>query len=276
MTVKKIGILGHGYVGQAMERLFAHGFEVAVYDIVKQPDWFQVADADMHVVCVPTPESPDGHADLSAVEAVVRRSHAPLVLIKSTVPPGTTLRLQHGTDQLLGFSPEYIGEGRAYVAPWLFPDPVDARPHSFAIVGSDDPDPFLEVLQQVMATHAQLVGTDSVTAELCKYMENAFLATKVIFCNEWARIAEAYGVSYHQLRRLWTLDSRIGASHTRVFRDSPGYGGKCLPKDMAAITAALRAKGVKSPLLDAVRRTNAQLRGMPDAADIASVVEAAD
>jgi nucleotide sugar dehydrogenase len=261
MPVRKIGIIGHGYVGKAMHRLFASAFDVDVYDIETQPDWRFVEDADMHVVCVPTPEGSSGHADVSAVETTVRRSQAPLVLIKSTIPPGTTSRLQRASgDRVLAFSPEYIGEGKAYVAPWLFPDPIDARTHDFAIVGSVDPDPFLDILSQVMATHARLVATDSTTAELTKYMENAFLAMKVIFCNEFARIAESYGVSYHQLRDLWTLDSRVGKSHTRVFRDSPGYGGRCLPKDMAAICAAMKDKGLDVPLLEEVRRTNARLK----------------
>lgn len=257
----KVGIIGHGYVGRAMERLFGAVYDVVVYDINTQSDYKTVEDADVHVICVPTPQTDNGHADVSVVERMVMMAGLAgikLILIKSTVPPGTTDQLASTYSGDIAFSPEYVGEGKRYSAPWLYPDPQDSRSHGFTIIGSANPEPFLDLMVPVVANHCQLVSTSALAAELTKYMENSFLATKVIFCNEWARIAENYGISYHELRHLWTLDSRIGNSHTAVFNNKRGYGGKCLPKDMAAICAELRDRQLVVPLLEEVRATNAR------------------
>jgi UDP-glucose 6-dehydrogenase len=98
------------------------------------------------------------------------------------------------------------------------------------------------------------------TAELTKYMENAFLALKVTFCNEFYDIAEAQGVDYNELRELWLLDPRIGRSHTFVLPFGRGFGGRCLPKDLNAIIHAARGAGVEAGLLEAVRDVNDAIR----------------
>lgn len=77
--------------------------------------------------------------------------------------------------------------------------------------------------------------TDAKTAELVKYMENSYLATKVTFCNAFYRIAEHYNINYEDVRELVTLDPRIDASHTFVYRDHPYYDSHCLNKDVRAI-----------------------------------------
>lgn len=82
------------------------------------------------------------------------------------------------------------------------------------------------------------MGCTSLEAELIKYMENSFLATKVTFVNEYYDIVTRYGADWHRVREGWLLDGRIGRPHTTVFRDRRGYSGKCLPKDIQAITRA--------------------------------------
>src|SRR5690606_4991275 len=118
----------------------------------------------------------------------------------------------------------------------------------------------LDFFQRVMATTARYVACSAIEAELVKRVENAFLATKVTFANEMARIAAAHGVDWHTLRELWLLDSRVGRSHTAVFKDRPGFGGKCLPKDLSALIAEAGAAGVEASLLKAVRQTNDRIR----------------
>ena len=84
--------------------------------------------------------------------------------------------------------------------------------------------------------------TDAKTAELVKYMENSFLATKLSFCHQFFNIAEQEGVSYEELRELFVLDPRINGSHTFVYRDNPYWDSHCLNKDVRAIANRYDAK----------------------------------
>lgn len=261
MSGRRIAIIGWGYVGRGMERLFCDRFDVSVYDIEHQPDHSQVMGADLAVICVPTPESEDGSADVSAVEQSVALIDAPLIVIKSTVPPGTTDRLAAKYNKAVHFSPEYMGEPRNYVAPWRQPDPTDARSHSWVTVGGPKAHEVLEYFLAVMAVDVRYNATTALKAELAKYMENAYFATKVTFCNEFARICAAHDVPYMDVRELWLCDPRMEADHTAVFRDNPGYGGKCLPKDMAGIISASREAGYYPSFLAAVRDSNLRFRG---------------
>jgi nucleotide sugar dehydrogenase len=256
----KIAIVGHGYVGKGMERLFRNRFELGIVDTVTQPDRGAAKGADLAVVCVPTPQGPDGAADTSAVEEVVRWLDAPLILIKSTVPPGTTDRLAKETGKAVHFSPEYMGEPTWFVPPWKYPDPRAPETHDFVIVGGPKADFVLDFFVKVMAPNTRYMACTAIEAELAKYMENSWFAMKVTFCNEFARIAETFGIEYKKLRELWLLDSRMDPDHTIVFRDAPGFGGKCLPKDLAAIIAASTAAGYEPQLLKAVDATNRVLR----------------
>ena len=87
-------------------------------------------------------------------------------------------------------------------------------------------------------------------------MENAFLAVKVTFCNEFYDIAKACGVDYDQLREIWLMDTRINRSHTFVYDENRGYGGSCSPKDMLAIQSIAEELGSQSDIIDAVVKKN--------------------
>ena len=262
---KKIGIIGYGYVGQAMHRLFGDAFEIGIFDIATHPDKAALDSSDLILICVPTPMAEDGSCDVSAVNAAADTAMGvpgALICIKSAVPPGTTDRLnaEFATDQFC-VSPEYVGEGLRFVAPWKYPDPIDSRSHDFVIVGGPRAHEVLEFFARVMAVDARYVATRAKAAELTKRFENAFLATKVTFCNEAAAICEALGEHWTDVRELWLLDNRIGRSHTAVFAGEPGYGGKCLPKDMSALIDEAGKAGVDAGLLKAVRARNAEIRG---------------
>ncbi len=172
--------------------------------------------------------------------------------IKSTVIPGTVDRLTAVGHREIVFSPEYLGESLGH--PWSEPDSC-----GFVIVGGTGKTVTL-VTNAYRSCAPQLTFhyADARTAELCKYMENCFLATKVSFVNQFYEIAKVFGVSFEELRGLWLLDTRIGESHTRV-EGERGFGGRCLPKDMTAIVASLSDHG-GAPLLEAVLRYNSQLR----------------
>lgn len=273
MNMKTIAILGHGYVGRAVEQFFNGKFTVVLYDPPQgHADKEAVANADMVVICLPTPMSENGQADVSLVEEAFTWVKSPLILLKSTVPPGTTARLakEHALEDRLVFSPEFIGEGGYPVPYWEgMPHPTDMKLHQTFIFGGAKAaaDAVATLHAAVAGPFARYLTTDSTTAELMKYMENAWIGTKVTFCNEFFEIARAFGVSYTELRELWLTDGRVGRSHTVVNPERRGFGGKCIPKDTAAIYTAAKLRGYASGLLAAVLRQNSFHRGeqIPDA-----------
>lgn len=264
--MKKIAIIGHGYVGDAVFKFFENHFEVCVVD-PKYTDFeakkIEANTADFAVVCVPTPMGEDGSVDLQYIDSTFEWLKVPLVLIKSTIPPGTTEKLQEKYGDHIAFSPEYIGEGNYEVPFWKgYPDPKNMKHHDFQIVGGkkETTKKILPYFVRVLGPDARFVQTDSRTAELCKYMENSFIGMKVIFCNEFAKMAEAFGVDYNELRELWLLDGRVGRMYTSVFQDAPGFGGKCLPKDINGIVKATEKVGYTPKLLKTMLAVNDELR----------------
>lgn len=265
MTAKTVGIIGFGVVGKAMKALFEPAFEIKFYDVKTFSFPEQLKNSNLIIISVPTPEAADGSCDISAIESAAQTAidYAPdaLICIKSAIPPGTTdaLNKKYNTDRF-HVSPEYIGEGTRFVAPWKYPDPLNSRSHDFVIVGGPRASEVLDYFAAVMAADARYVIADPIEVELTKRFENAFLATKVTFVNEAAKISEAYGVDWKKVRELWLLDERIGRSHTSVFKDQPGYSGKCLPKDMSALIDESEKVGYNPTLLKAVRETNSIFR----------------
>ena len=255
----KIGIVGYGVVGSAMARFFSRhsGREVAIYDKFL-PSYNRASDkaainrCELVFVCVPTPAA-GMHCDTSAVEECVEWIEPPMC-IRSTIIPGTVDTLVRRTGKSISFSPEYLGE--APIHPWH-----EEGDCGFLIVGGS---PSLCTL--VVSAFSNLPGvqlrwfqTTPRTAELCKYMENCFLATKVAFVNQFFDIAQAFNVDFAELRDLWLADPRIGASHT-VVTPERGFRGRCLPKDLAALIDAMRAYG-GAPILEAIWGYNLRLCG---------------
>lgn len=259
----RIGIVGYGVVGSSMFRFISrnHEHRAYVYDKFISPydtDEHRTAvmTCDLVFLCVPTRSTPGTLAcDLSAVEECVSWITAP-ICIRSTVIPGTVDRLSTMNALPIAFCPEYIGEQPGH--PW-----TDETDPGFLIVGGPISvyelvrDLYLSFPHQPLHIH----HTDAITAELCKYMENCFLATKVAFVNQFFDISTAFGVDFSELRRLWLADPRIGESHTTVTLER-GFGGRCLPKDLAALIAAMKPYG-GAPLLEAVLLCNSCLCERP-------------
>ena len=250
----KVAIVGAGAVGSGIARMFD---DVVLYDEPKHVGTQAgVNAADVAFVCVPTPSAPDGACDTSIVEDVVAWLATPLVILRSTVTVGTTRRLAEAYHKQIVFQPEY--------GPAETPDHPfnDLRKVRWIILGGERPatKAAARVWQTTYSSDITIMQTSYEAAELCKYMENAFLATKVTFCNEFYGIAESVGVDYNELRELWLLDPRVGKSHTFVFPDKRGYGGKCLPKDLSAIASTARASGYKPEFLESVASANERFR----------------
>ncbi|KUN58829.1 hypothetical protein AQJ46_41885 [Streptomyces canus] len=255
----KVGIIGMGHVGASMHTLFARHADLVTYDQKDGDTYPQRAlqACDFAVVCVNTPAGPGGECDVSHVFDAVKRVPAQRVMLKSTVPPGTTAQLAEATGKEICFSPEYVGES-TYFNP-VCDDPLTMP---FVILGGEQAirGYFLDALVPILGPTKAYFQCTAAEAEVIKYMENAFFATKVTFVNEFREIAEAFGADWHTVREGWLLDPRVEPSHTAVFANAPGFGGKCLPKDMTAIIAAARAVGASADLLSQVVRSNERLR----------------
>ena len=253
MTMQ-IAVVGYGVVGKAMKQLFP---DAVIYDVLPgvASSCQAVNACDIAFVCVPTPQSPDGSCDISAVEDVVSWVQCPLIVIRSTIPPGTCKTLSARYGKRIVFQPEYLGETVAH--PF-----ADMRGREFVVLGGegDDTAQVADAYCRVHHSSLRFYFTDSTTAELAKYMENCFFATKVIFCHEFYQLAQALGVDYHQLREAWLADTRVSRDHTFVYPDQPGFSGKCLPKDLSAVIKAGEQAGYDPQLLRAVKQVNAHIR----------------
>jgi nucleotide sugar dehydrogenase len=216
----------------------------------------ELAECEFAVVCVGTPEAPDGTCDLSHVHDAVRELPVERILIRSTVPPGTTDQLVASTGKRICFSPEYVGENQQFEPSW------PGGPHDvpFLILGGEPEIRryFIDRFVQILGPEKTYFQTTALEAELVKYMENAFLATKVTFVNEFFEMCAAMGADWHTVREAWLLDPRIGRSHTAVFEDNRGFSGRCLPKDLKAIVRSAESAGYRPELLLEVLRSNAR------------------
>lgn len=256
--MNNVAIVGVGYVGKAYAKLFPDAY---LYDI-NMGTKEGVNACDLAIISVPTPMSPDGSCDLSIIEDVLSWLNTPLILIKSTVPPGTTKKLKEQTGKRICHSPEYIGEGGYFIPFWKYPHPTESKYHDFMIIGGDpkDREDILQIFYPVLGATKTYYQVDETTSELIKYMENCAIATKVTLCNEFYNIAGAFGVSYDQLREGFVLDKRQGEMFTLVYKDKRGFGGKCLPKDVNGIIHASRKAGYDPKFLQDVVTNNERIK----------------
>lgn len=258
--MKKIAIIGRGYVGNAMYDFFSGRADIVSYDVAKDDIYpkEEIDAADAVLICVSTPMANDGSCDTSNVEDAIAKIDNKHILIKSTVAPGTTENLSKKYGKNICFSPEYIGESTYNNSIYK-----TMRDVPFLIVGGKHSEVryFFELFEDIMGPETNYFECSSLDAELIKYMENSFLATKVTFVNEFYEIAKHFGANWHRVREGWLLDERVGRPFTSVFADKRGFSGKCLPKDISAITSASRQAGYEPEFLQQVIETNNKVRG---------------
>ncbi|MBN1341433.1 MAG: hypothetical protein JXQ73_02070 [Phycisphaerae bacterium] len=247
----RVGVVGAGVVGSTVARLC--GPETVMYDV--KPGFTQDKDAvnacDVAFVCVPTPMGSDKACDTSSVEEVVAWVQTPLIIIRSTITPGTTDRLRAQHNKRIVFQPEYSGETTAHVF-------TNEASMPFIVLGGtpEDRSAAADFYKHYYNAMVRFFFCDAMTAEVAKYMENAFYAVKVTFVNEFFDIAQAHGVDFNILREIWLADTRISRDHTFVFPKARGFSGKCLTKDVNAIVQACLRRGCDTKLLQATLDIN--------------------
>lgn len=257
----KTGVVGLGVVGGALfKALKQKGFEVYGYDKFK-PEYqsLDFLKADILFVCVPTPTE-SGRQDISCLHDVLSKleseNFAGIVVIKSTVLPGTTDELQKIYNRLtLASNPEFVTAA----------SPLKGMIDQPAIlIGTND----IEIAAKLKEFWKKFdVSIPTRTrppkaTELAKYMHNCFLATKVIFFNHMFDIAEKIGIPYTEAVSMAHMIGQIGEGHTKVPGPDGerGYGGMCFPKDMEALSGWCASQNIPTEVINGAISANQRMR----------------
>jgi UDPglucose 6-dehydrogenase len=275
--MEKIGVIGRGILGEAVLQGMCHAFHVCWHDPYKK-EWKQHNETRCHkladllelvdgpiFLCLPTPMLTTGAADISIVEDVVKQIHDiewnkigddKVLIIKSTVPPGTTEILNknyHAAVQCV-FNPEFLREATSI---------EDFKNQDRIIIGG--PHKAVSVVKQMYQMaypEVSTTKTSSTIAEMVKYVTNCFLATKVAFANEISQICEKLDIDYDKVIEYATKDKRLGVSHWAVPGPDghAGYGGKCFCKDLNALISVAHQLKVWSTVMEAAWDKNLEVR----------------
>ena len=259
----KIGIVGQGFVGTAVNEGLKQHFHIETYDIAKTSTCKSLADlsekSDVVFVCLPTPMKKDGSCHIDIVESTLLGldviNECKTVVVKSTIPPGTTEKWNSlFTNIQVVFNPEFLTEANSV---------EDFKNQNRIIIGG--PRPATTKVKRVFAKafpKVPIIKTSSTIAEMVKYFLNCFLATKVSFANEMYQICEGLDIDYDKVTEYAIYDERLGRSHLNVPGPDGdyGYGGHCFPKDVKALINVAHNLDVSSTMLNATDSKNNDVR----------------
>lgn len=254
----KIGIIGLGMVGGALQRYFARkkNYKLYLYDKFKKIGGIDdVNQADYIYICVPTPNNSNGQ-NISAINQSIKQLKGnKIIIIKSTILPRTTDSLQGAYPQhKILFNPEFLTEETAD-NDMAFPDRqiIGFTQQSYNVA--------IDVMQQLPLAPFQRI-VPAVIAEFVKYYGNAWFATKVAFNNQMYDLAQKLQIPiYDEIVECAAADKRIGRTHLKIYHKGfRGYGGKCLPKDSRAIIKRADELDVDLSILKEVEKYNNRLQ----------------
>jgi len=268
--MQEIGIIGQGFVGSAVREGMQNYFKVFAFD--KDPNKFSNATSIFNVVentkltflCVPTPMRKSGQCDLNILNAAldeISKSATALnkknyiVVIKSTIPPGTTDHLSSiHTNLDLVFNPEFLTEANAV---------DDYKNQNRIVIGGDRPG--TTKVKQVFSKafpKVPIIKTSATIAEMIKYVTNTFLALKVSYANEMYQICHGLNIDYDKVIEYARYDERLGNSHWSVPGPDGdfGFGGHCFPKDIAALQHLAGTMKIDTTILNAAINKNTSVR----------------
>lgn len=266
-----IGIIGQGFVGTAIREGLKNFFSIFVYDLKKElcPKHMLLTPSDIvqncEIIfqCLPTPMKKSGECDLSIVtnslEIIntlsLQHNKNPIVVVKSTVPPGTCEKLNQKFKNInVVFSPEFLTEANSI---------EDFKNQTRIILGG--PRPYTTQVKTMFRKafpHIPIIKTGYQTSEMVKYFINNFLSVKVSFANEMYQMCNELGIDYDKVTEYALFDQRIGRSHLAVPGPDGdfGYGGHCFPKDIDAMIFLAEKLGVDPKVLKSARSKNNDVR----------------
>ena len=284
MNFQHVNVLGYGFVGGAMGHLCKeNNVKFCVYDIVKKDEssalqtFSSLSDiirfsekrneTNIYFICVPTPSNSEGQCDTSIVENVITNLNSlvtkkSIIIIKSTVQPGTTRKFTNKTNTLLDivFCPEFLTEKNFK---------SDMYNADFVLLGFNnlENEELLTTTSNVMRLLYKHKSVDVYhrsyeECEIFKYTINVYLSVKVWYFNEIYELCGKFGIDYSQFRQdLLPLEPRIGMSHTVVPGDhGRGFSGSCLPKETRGMKFLQGSLGIPNKVLDEILKRNSQLR----------------
>jgi len=274
LNYKKVGIIGQGFVGSAIREGLKQYFEIETFDLdsSKNPTCSSVGTVVHRVdeivfVCLPTPMKKNGRCDTSIVESVIsdindaskRSGKRMIAVIKSTVEPGTTDRLNARYENIdIIFNPEFLTEANSF---------EDFKNQNRIILGGPRPATGkVKTMFRKAFPKIPIVKTGATTAETVKYFINCFLSTKVSFANEMKQLCDSIGIDFDKVVEYALYDNRIGRSHLSVPGPdgSLGFGGHCFPKDLNAMIHMASENGVIPRILRATWDKNIEVRPEAD------------
>lgn len=260
--MKKVGIIGNGFVGESMAFAFSPTAEVRIYDINPLRSTHsleQVLNQEFIFICLPTPMKKDGTQNLSYINDFFENNKSDgIFIIKSTVLPGTTKELINKYKLKIIFSPEFLTERTAK---------LDTLTQSRIILGGNRSlTKEAEELFVERFHNKTIIHTDETTAEFIKYMNNTFFATKISIMNEFYRLAKKINVDWDDALYGFVSDGRIANSHTQVPGPDGhfGYGGTCFPKDVNAFIKFAENYNLKMNAIEGGWKTNLEVRPEKD------------
>ena len=271
---KNIGIIGKGFVGSAV----AHGFSSACgYDgVIRVYDSNPIRsthsldetinESNFLFISVPTPSNSNGSVNLDILYNCINdiqcnlNGNNPVILIRSTVVPGTTQALSDKFPDLnIVFNPEFLTERSAN---------FDFINQARFVLGGDSSSTNVvaELFRDRFGSQIPIIETTYETAELIKYMCNTYFATKISFLNEMKLIADQVNVNWDDAMNGFLSDGRIGHSHTNIpgHDGKKGFGGSCFPKDVQAIIHYAKSLNIDLGTLEGAWKTNLKIRPEKD------------
>ena len=257
-----IGIIGQGFVGNAVYQKFKNYYEILTYDLDEtkcNSSEKEVFDCEVVFICLPTPMAANGSCVTTLITntlaALNANNKTKIGIIKSTVTPGSVEKWNktYGNLQIV-FNPEFLTEANAV---------EDYNNQNRIILGGPRPSTTrLKPLFAKVFPKAHIIKTDSTHAEMVKYLTNSFLATKVSFANEMYQICEGLKIDYDKVVEYSQYDDRLGNSHWAVPGPDGdfGYGGHCFPKDVRALITVAEELSIFPEMLLATDAKNALVR----------------
>lgn len=260
--IEKVGIVGLGFVGNAVEKSYQGSFiDTVIIDPVKgyNNTYQDLIDCSAVFVCVPSPQDNDGSCDTSILESVLKKlkeiNFTGVIISKVTAPPQVYKRLQEEHINLVHV-PEFLTAANAV---------EDYISGEMCFIGGKVT-AFKNEAERIICAGQKnikdIIQCSIQEASLVKYTLNCFLATKVIFMNEVAKLAEANDCNWITMQEMLEVDPRIGSTHLQVPGPDGkfGFGGMCFPKDTSAMLKFAELAGQQMNVLEAAVKKNTLLR----------------
>ena len=250
----KIGIIGLGVVGNANLK----GFQMLKHDVLVHDKKLKTSTKNllktkMIFLCVPTPSKKNGSCDISILESVVKDlcniKYKGLIIIRSTVSPGTTLKMQKKyKNKKIIFSPEFLRE-RCAIEDFI-------KNQNLLVIGTKNKNYFNMIKKAHKNIPKNIVQLSENEAELLKYFNNAFASLRIVFANIFYDLSKKYKSNYAKIKNTYIKTKKANDLYLDVNENLRGYGGMCLPKDTSNLVHLIKKNKLNFKLIEAIHKDN--------------------